>query len=132
MASPNFVAHCLELLAPLGAVRAQAMFGGHGLYCEERFFGLIARGTLYLKVDAATQADFAQAGGQAFTYGRSNAGGPDDDGAGAQASVSLGYWSVPPHALDSSRALRPWADLALQAAARAPQASRRRAKKSTD
>ena len=60
--------HCLELLAPLGAVRARRMFGGHGLYCDDLFFALIASDRLFLKTDAVTQPAFAAAGCEPFVY----------------------------------------------------------------
>ena len=34
------------------------MFGGVGLYYDQRFFGLIARDTLYLKVNDANRAEY--------------------------------------------------------------------------
>ena len=56
------VDHCLELLAPLGAVRARRMFGGHGLYIDDLFVAIIAFDRLYLKADEATRERFAGAG----------------------------------------------------------------------
>ena len=63
--SSALVEHCLELLAPLGAVRARRMFGGHGLYCDDLFFALIASDRLFLKADAVTEPAFAAAGWRA-------------------------------------------------------------------
>lgn len=45
------VAHILEELAPL-PVRARAMFGEYGLYCDEKFVALICNDTLYVKPTA--------------------------------------------------------------------------------
>lgn len=45
------VAAILETLAPLD-VRARAMFGEYGLYCDEKFTALICNDTLYLKPTA--------------------------------------------------------------------------------
>jgi DNA transformation protein len=101
------VEHCLELFAPLGAVRARRMFGGHGLYCDDLFFALIAFDRLYLKADAATQAAFAAAGCEAFVYN------------GKGRLVTLGYWTAPPAAMESPTQMQPWARLALAAALRA-------------
>lgn len=104
MKTPPFVEHCLELLAPLGAVRVRRMFGGWGLYVDELFMALIANERLYLKVNADTAPRFAAAGCAPFCY----------DAAGKQ--VSLGYWSAPDEALDAPASMQPWARLALQAA----------------
>jgi DNA transformation protein len=97
-----------ELLAPLGAVRSRRMFGGHGLYVDEVFIALIAAGTLYLKVDDATQVQFEQAGCQPFRYGKAD---------GSQAS--LRYFNAPEEALESPPQMLPWARLAMASALRA-------------
>jgi DNA transformation protein len=99
-----FVDHCLELLAPLGAVSARRMFGGHGLYVDELFVAIIAGERLYLKVDAATAPAFDAAGCAPFEY---QAEGK---------RVALGYRAAPAEALDSPPAMAPWGRLALQAA----------------
>ena len=107
-AAPNeFVAHCLELLGSVGAARSRRMFGGHGIYVDELFVGLIAFERLYLKADASTRASFKAAGCQPFVY----------DGAGK--SVTMGYFSAPEEAMESSPPMQPWARLALAAALRA-------------
>ncbi len=103
----DLVDHCLELLAPLGAVRAKRMFGGHGIYCDDLFFALIAAERLYLKVDAATRPAFEQAGCAPFVYRAKTEG------------VALGYWSVPAEAMESPTLMQPWARQALAAALRA-------------
>jgi DNA transformation protein and related proteins len=114
------VDHCLELLAPLGAVRARRMFGGHGLYCDDLFFALIATNRLYLKVDAVSQPAFIAAGCEPFVY----------DGAGKP--VTMSYWTAPPAAMESPAEMQPWARLALSAALRAraarPSAAPRKAR----
>ena len=122
-ASAAFVAHCLELLAPLGAVRAKRMFGGHGLYVDSLFIALIADERLYLKSDDHSRAAFEHAGCEPFAYSRSD-----------RSAVTLGYWSAPDEALESPQLMAPWARLALasalraQASKRAPQSPRLAAK----
>ena len=107
-APPPFVTHCLELLAPLGAVQARRMFGGHGLYLESLFIALIADERLYLKADAQSRSAFEGAGCTPFRYSRSD-----------RSAVTLGYWSAPDAAVDSPQGMAPWARLALAAALRA-------------
>jgi len=107
-APPPFVAHVLELLAPLGAMRARRMFGGHGLYLDSLFIALITDDRLYLKADATSRAAFERAGCVPFAYSRSD-----------RSAVTLGYWSAPDDALDSAQGMAPWARLALAAALRA-------------
>jgi DNA transformation protein len=103
----EFVAHCMELLGSVGAVRSRRMFGGHGLYVDDLFVALISSERLYLKVDAQTRASFEAAGCTPFVY-RS-----------AGAAVSLGYFSAPEEAMESPPLMQPWARHALAAALRA-------------
>jgi DNA transformation protein and related proteins len=100
--------HLKELLAPLGYIRARAMFGGHGLYCDDLFFAIVIDDQLYLKVDALTQERFTQAGSTPFVY------------QGKGKPVEMSYWLAPDEALESAHAMHPWAQLALQAAHRKP------------
>ena len=102
----GFVDHCLELIAPLGLPRAKRMFGGHGLYLDELFIGLLAGDELFLKVDAQTLPRFSAAGGRPFSY---TARGK---------TMQLSFHTPPAEALDAPGLLAPWARLALEAALR--------------
>ncbi len=121
MAHDELANHCLELLQPLGSVRARRMFGGHGLYVDDLFIALIAYDRLFLKADDATRAAFEAAGCEPFVY----------DGAGSR-QVSVSYWSVPAEAMESPAQMQPWARLAIAAALRAraakPASARRKPK----
>lgn len=83
------------------------MFGGWGLYLDDVMFGLIAAERFYLKVDRETEARFAAAGSESFTYHR-----------GAK-QFAMSYREAPAGALGDSDALLAWARLGLEAAARA-------------
>ena len=115
MAADNdFVTHCLELLAALGRPRAKRMFGGHGIYVDERFMALATGHQLYLKTDALNREAFEQAGCQPFEF------------AGADGQrVVMSYWSAPDEAMDSPALMLPWARLAMEAALRAANAKAR-------
>ena len=105
----------MELLAPLGAVRAKPMFGGWGLYADEVFIAVIAGDRLFLKTSAESRPAFEAAGCEPFVYDAKTK------------AVAMSYWSAPPDALDSPALMLPWARQALQAAlqtraAKAPKA----------
>jgi DNA transformation protein and related proteins len=51
----NFV---LDQLRELDGVEARRMFGGHGLYQDEIFFGILHKGKLYFKVDESTVGEY--------------------------------------------------------------------------
>ena len=104
---PDYIQHCLELLAPLGPTRARRMFGGFGLYADDVFVAIVQDEQLYLKADDTTRAKFEAAGCKPFVY----------DAAGK--SVSLGYWTAPDEAVESPALMVPWARLAFEAALRA-------------
>ena len=101
---PPFVAHCVELLAPLGAVRVKRMFGGWGVYVDELFIALIATERLYLKTDATQAQRHAAAGCEPFRFEHRGQ------------LVETSYWTVPADALESPALMVPWARAALQAA----------------
>ncbi len=101
----QFVAHAVDLLAPLGEVRPRAMFGGWGLYHGSVMFALIASGRLYLKADAESEGYFAAAGSTRFIY---------DHGKAASKPVAMSYWEVPADAMEDADALAPWARMAIE------------------
>lgn len=109
--SGDFIAYLQDLFADFGAVTVRRMFGGYGLYAsvdgsDAVFFALVLDDALYLKVDAQTQARFEAAGSAPFVYTKQ------------QEPITLSYWSVPDEAMDSPQAMRPWAQLAYEAALR--------------
>jgi DNA transformation protein and related proteins len=107
--SSGFEAFVIDQLSELGSVTSRKMFGGVGLYCDDLFFGLIARDQLYLKVDDQTRGFFEKAGCIPFQ--------PYPDRPGA-----MHYYSVPVEVLESAPALVDWAGRAVGVAARANQA----------
>jgi DNA transformation protein and related proteins len=101
------VDYLLDQLTALGQVRGRAMFGGHGLYLDGLFVGIVSDETLYLKVDEATQPAFEAAGMQPLVYqsrGR---------------WVRLSFWQAPAEVVEDPEALCSWVSDATQAARRA-------------
>lgn len=54
MADASFNEFVCEQLAGLPGIEFRRMFGGHGIYQREVFFGILHRGRLYFKTDDAT------------------------------------------------------------------------------
>ena len=79
------------------------MFGGVGLYHRGVFFGLLARDTLYLKVDDANRPDYKAAGMKPFRPYPGRRG-------------SMRYYAVPLDVLESAPELAAWARKAVAAA----------------
>ncbi|HEX9672134.1 MAG TPA: TfoX/Sxy family protein [Burkholderiales bacterium] len=117
----GFIEHVVELLAPLGHVSVRRMFGGHGLYCDGVFVGIVHDDTLYLKADAGSRAEFERAGCEIFSYKRKGK------------VATLNFYRAPGDAMDSPQRMLPWARKALEAAlrARATPRSRQNLKRKT-
>lgn len=113
----EFVEYLLELLHPLGEVRAKSMFGGWGIYAGERFFALVADDTFYVKADAESRGEFEARGLQPFRYE-----------ARGKAMV-MSYFEPPPEALDDRELLCVWARKGIAAAERAALAKKPRRRK---
>jgi DNA transformation protein len=117
MRDDSFKDYVLDQLTVLGAVRARAMFGGHGLYRGPEFFGILGgcsrhrptssihgvvhQGRLYFRTDARTRPDYIARGMSPFQ--------PNP----RQTLVS--YYEVPAEVLDDTEILAGWARAALSA-----------------
>jgi DNA transformation protein and related proteins len=57
----DFAAFICEQLADLPDLKCRAMFGGHGLYAGDQFFGIVWRGGLYFKTSPETRGEYLAA-----------------------------------------------------------------------
>lgn len=103
----EFLEFVIGQMAGLGQIKARAMFGGHGLYCNGLFIAIIADEQLYFKADARSQPRFEACGLQRFRY---QARGK---------TVQLTYYAAPTEVYDDAQAMTEWGQLALAAAVRA-------------
>jgi DNA transformation protein and related proteins len=94
-------------LTPLGVFRSRPMFGGHGLYLDDLFFGLIAYDKFYLKTDEQNRADYVKAKAKPFSFESTRKG-----------LVVTSYWQCPDVVMKDARKLRQWIGKALDAARR--------------
>lgn len=105
MADDSFNEFVLDQLSALPDLRAKAMFGAHGLYCGEKFFGILDDGRLFFKTDARSQADYTARGMEPFTYEMKGK------------VMTMAYHEVPPDVLEQPHELTAWARRAIQIAA---------------
>jgi DNA transformation protein len=106
MPDDSFKEFVLDQLRALPDVRAKAMFGAHGLYQGEHFFGILDGGRLFFKTDAQSQADYVARGMEPFTY--------ESKGR----TLTMSYHEVPPDVLENAPELIAWARGAIAVAAR--------------
>ena len=102
-----------ELFVEFGPVDVRRMFGGVGVFVDERMIALVSRETIYLKADAETIPDFESEGLAPFSYATKD---------GERKLTS--YWRMPDRLYDDPEELARWARAAQAVAQRA--ASRRR------
>ena len=98
--SASFREFVLDQLAGVDGLRAQAMFGGVGLYAEEVFFGILAADVLFFKVDDTNRREYEKAGSSPFKpY--------------ADRAMTMPYYNVPLAVLEDAVALSEWAARAV-------------------
>jgi DNA transformation protein and related proteins len=95
--SDEFLQYVLEQLAGLERVAHRRMFGGIGLYLNERIFGIIFGDILYFKVNDSTRGDYEARGMSRF---RPYANKP---------LLSMTYYEVPADILEDADECAAWA-----------------------
>lgn len=91
----QFVRFVVDQLQGLPGLECRAMFGGHGLYSEDLFFGIIAGGKLYFKTRPSTVGKYIELGMEPF---RPN-----------ERQTLKNYYEVPVDVLEDHDDLRAWA-----------------------
>ncbi len=115
--SPSFVEHALDLVSLAAPTEARRMFGGYGLFSRGLMYGLLDDEELFLKVDDQSLARFSGAGCRRWVY------------PGPRGPMPGGYYRPPDEAHEDAEAMLPWAQLALEAAARKAAAKAAKGKK---
>jgi DNA transformation protein and related proteins len=101
----SFKEFVVDQLSAVPELRARAMFGAHGLYAGEKFFGILDEGRLFFKTDASSQTDYTARGMGPFTYEmKGNV-------------TTMAYHEVPLDVLENPSELILWARQAIQVAA---------------
>ncbi len=106
----DFVELVAEQMAFVDGLRIRAMFGGYGIYQDDRMFALIVDDRLYFKANAATRAEFEARGLSPFMY--MARGKP----------VTMSYFEAPPEVFEEQESMRDWVHKAWESAANARRA----------
>ena len=104
----SFKDFVLDQLSGLPDVRAKAMFGGHGLYQADRFFGILMDGRLYFKADEKSRTAYLERGMGPFVYEK------------ARRTLTMSYFEVPAEVLENREELMAWTNRAIQASSKRP------------
>ncbi|HET7174598.1 MAG TPA: TfoX/Sxy family protein [Gammaproteobacteria bacterium] len=95
MADTSFLDYVLEQLAETKGLKVRAMFGGHGLYAGQTFFGIVHKGSLYMRTDEGSRPAYLAKGSRPF-----NPRG---------AKELHRYYEVPAEVLEDAETLAGWA-----------------------
>lgn len=104
MPGDSFKDFVFDQLSGLPGLRFKAMFGGHGLYAGEKFFGILMDGRIYFKTDGRTRPLYERHGMGPFIYRK------------ARRTMTIRYYEVPPEILENASEFVAWARRAMQAA----------------
>ena len=100
--SDEFIEYVLDQFSRWGGVSVRKMFGGAGLYRDQKMFGLIANDAAYLKVDDSNREVFEKAGSSAF-YPYPEKG----------KSAAMPYYEIPVDVLENPDELVEWSKKSL-------------------
>ncbi len=117
MPDDSFKEFVLDQLRALPDVRARAMFGAHGLYQDEHFFGILDEGRVFFKTDVQSQTDYVARGMGPFIY--------ESKGR----VLTMSYHEVPPDVLENAPELVAWARRAIEVAARSGKSHKKPSRK---
>lgn len=112
-ANSEYAEYVLELLAPIGEVRAGRFFGGVALSQGAQQFAMIMENTLYFVVNDETRPRYEQAGMQPFSYATKK----------GQVQVRR-YFELPEDVLADPEQLRLWANEAMRVAGNTKRATK--------
>lgn len=95
-----------EVFERFGRIDVRRMFGGYGLFHEDRMFGLVAGGRVYLKTDEENRPHFEEKRLEPFEYARR----------GEMTATS--YYEAPAEIFEDRDEAARWAQLAWSAVLR--------------
>ncbi len=101
-AQDGFKDFVLDQLADMRGMVGRRMFGGYGLYCRDRFFGIIFRSRLYFKVSGATRPAYENYGMKPFRP--------------SPKQTLSSFYEVPADIIEQSEELAAWASGAVASA----------------
>jgi DNA transformation protein and related proteins len=99
-ANVSFKDFILDQLQALPDLECRSMFGGHGLYQEESFFGIVFKGKLYFKTDTKSAVPYLKAGMKPFRP--------------SEKQTLKNYYEVPVEVIEDRDRLAAWARESLR------------------
>lgn len=100
----SLASYVAEQLAPLGRISSRAIFGGMGVFIDERLLGIVIGEKVYLHTDKSNLEDYVARGMQQFK--------PYPNAF----DLTTDHHEVPPEVVNDAAQLKIWGERALAAA----------------
>ncbi|WP_366185850.1 TfoX/Sxy family protein [Flavobacterium ovatum] len=100
-ASTDYLDFILDQLSNWKTIHYKRMFGCIGLYADGLMFGIIAKETVYFKVDDSNKNKYLEAGSETLKLFKSN-------------SVVASFYEVPIEILEDANQVIAWAKVSLE------------------
>lgn len=99
MVSDSFREYIMEQLGGVEGLRAKSMFGGLGLYSNNKFFGVVDDDRVFFKVSFETIQDYLVFGSRPFEP--------------SPGQILKSYYEVPPEIIEDRNLFADWADKSI-------------------
>jgi DNA transformation protein len=96
----SFKDFVLDQLVGMDDVEARRLFGGHGLYRDATFFGIVHKGKLFFKIDESTVGEYRKGKMKPFRP--------------SARQTLKSYYQVPAEVIEDADKLRGWAARAVE------------------
>ena len=106
----SLASYVAEQLAPLGRISSRAIFGGVGVFIDDRLLGIVIGDKVYLHTDKSNIDEYIGRGMQQFK--------PYPNAF----DLTTDHHQVPPEVVDDAETLKLWGERALNAAVEAARA----------
>lgn len=102
MSKNEFLEYILELLSEENNITSRSMFGGYGIYKNNKIFAIIIDDELYFKVGKSNLDYFTNAGLEPFQYEKNGK------------TVYVSYYKAPPEIYENQELLAELVELSYQ------------------
>ncbi|MDZ5761814.1 TfoX/Sxy family protein [Candidatus Cyrtobacter comes] len=93
MSQNGFIDYVIDILSPLYQVKARKLFGGYGLYINNKIFAITVKQELYFKYKHTISKFFPELNLEPLSYEKNGK------------TIQMSYWKVPAEILEDQESL---------------------------
>ena len=102
--SDTLISYIVDQLSLVGTVKSKKMFGGVGIFKEDKMFGMLnSSGKFFLKVDETNIRDYQEKGMLPFAHDKNKTG-------------KMPYFVVPTEVIENKEVMKEWAEKSIEIA----------------